>query len=1231
VRPRDRDQAPLAISLLGGLSIRRHGRPADVDFQTAKARALLAYLLLNHDTYHPRAILADMFWPESDADRARNTLRATLKFIRDEIQTWGVDRYAVIPDDSRNQIRLVLPSDWWVDVLELRRLLQESGARPFGSPEWLETRSAAGELCLGELLPEATAEYFREERDRLRQACSECFHDLTRAEERRGEIDRAVRWSVRSVAFDKLDETSHRDLMRLYLRLGMPARGDAQYKLLRNILHEELNTVPSPETVDLWRLIVAQLTHPAAPPLPVEPVPAVDIDEAPRVGRDTEWDRMRQAWEQARAGRGGVLLVWGEAGIGKSRLCGELTQRAALDGGLALIGRAHANESHHPYGPVRAAVQRGIELAREGGLTLCEGIWLRQVARIVPEITEPGFDAVATPHEGAGVTESAGGAPTVDRVQPDDTGGGADRLFQGLTQFFLALARQRPVCLFFDDLHWADPGTGEFVRYLSHRVEGTNLLLVGAYRQTDVPSGSWLNAWKTEMGARGPLVSVLLDCLTMEQVVELLARLATMSESSAFLQELGRRLHALTEGNPFFVLAVIKLLFEQRYLEMDDEGRWRLRSERFMEEDARNGNGARGRSLFERLPVPTTVQALIGQRVDQLGAEDRRLLEYAAVIGRQFRFLDLQRVAGDIPDAFSAMERLIQADMLRSHPESGNYDFFHNLVREVVYRSLSELRRQDLHWRVAEVLESLYNVSTAAVQMEPAYPTNWLPRPAVPMERARAEAHAPELARHYCEAAPLHGAEKAIAYSYLAGCGGRALTAYEEARAHLTTALELLLQAPLDEPALRLWGQIAEHLAFVYRSCNQSSQAVTTLRDYIETCEEEGYGRGLAHGYTVLAIFKSMNPSVEVGDTGGALLERALAVCEAEGLTEFLPVARAYLATALVDTGPAGLDRAEQLTRAGLAHPEIRSQPRVWGRCYNVLIHAATLRGAWGEIPRLFGELLSGGEIGDITLRFLLEGIEEACRQQGEPALFVSLADAMLAEYRRAGRQPPVRRWYLAPATAPPVAGELWRQEGFDGPELPAGFVWRDPTRGSRIDWRTQPGELRIIPAPGADLWPNANFDAPRLLLAVSGDYAVEVDVELVQEQMLAGLLIWIDDRNFVKLEMRGRSPERVNMELEARIDGNFETICVGPADRRPMRLRLERTGTSVRGLCSPDGRAWWELGTTWLPRRHEDSVTAAREYAGLTAHSPFPGDCARYRRMCLRRIGRGGNRAPDR
>jgi len=340
---------------------------------------------------------------------------------------------------------------------------------------------------------------------------------------------------------------------------------------------------------------------------------------------------------------------------------------------------------------------------------------------------------------------------------------------------------------------------------------------------------------------------------------------------------------------------------------------------------------------------------------------------------------------------------------------------------------------------------------------------------------------------------------------------------------------------------------------------------------------------------------------------------RAIAVCEAHGLQDWVAYPRSLLAWRLVYTG-VDVDRAEALVRSSFPPAEASQDKRLLLSLHTTRMWVATARADWEDLKEAFRNSLAYGGLAQVHLHMLLTKMEGTCYQLGMESAFQQLCRDIAEEYTRMGMEAPIQQWYLAPTTPRVRPGALVVREEFDGEGWHPSLVWQDVTGRSRVERAIRPGWLGIYPALDADLWPEINLAAPRLLAPVAGDFVAQTRVDLgASQDLYAGLLLWQDEEHFVRLEMH-RVPgqeQRAGIDLSACVGGRFRSVGRGQCERCPTWLRMERRGEWLHGLCSTDGQQWLACGSVLMGPDQEESV-------GLLAHTQFPGDQAWFDSLYL-------------
>src|SRR5262249_47473874 len=381
------EMARLQLRLLGGFDLQA-GPDHAVAIQLKKAQALLAYLACHPGQSHPRDKLATLLWPDIDDRQRRANLRKGLVVLRSELSVAA--RLGLDEDPVRLGTGALD-----VDVLTFERLVRQ--ATP-------ETLREAAELYQGELLEGLSVtetpfeQWLTTSRERLRDLALEALARLLRQQTESEEPAVAVATALRLLALDPLQETVHRALMRLYVRDGRRDAALRQYQSCVDTLRGELSVEPEAETRQLYQEILrsrataskaarsamADLDALKSKSSPSPPLP----DEAPMFGRQSELARLRHALDEALAGRGQLIAVLGEAGIGKSRLVSQVTVEAVKRGALALVSHGYQTEQTLAYGLWIDALRRGGVLDRDDVLSGVSAAWRAELARLFPELAQ---------------------------------------------------------------------------------------------------------------------------------------------------------------------------------------------------------------------------------------------------------------------------------------------------------------------------------------------------------------------------------------------------------------------------------------------------------------------------------------------------------------------------------------------------------------------------------------------------------------------------------------------------------------------------------------------------------------------------------------------------------------------------------------------------------------------------------------------------------------------------
>ncbi len=724
----------LSLQLFGPPQISLDGKPVPVERR--KSRALIYYLAANAQPI-PRDALIAQFWAGMERSAAQQVLRTTLHGLRRALGDWLVSDRDLIGLDENVRV----------------------DARTFEHSLRLVASDVAGLAFILNLYRGAFLEGFSlydsvefdnwqvVERERYQRLAMRGFSSLSRLYAQQHEYQPALAVLERALALDPLQEDLQRETIRLSYLAGDRAGAIRRYDSLRRLLDDELGVPPMQETRALYDDILAD----RLPPLPEQPpMPIISTKPArlaaanpssgsmvlPFLSREAELRRLR---ENLFSGK--LLLVEGEPGIGKTRLVNEFLAGQSL---LTLTGSAYELEQTLPYHPVIEAL-RGLAvrpdwtLLRGSLLANLPAIWAQETARLLPEL----------------------GAPSDSLASADEW-----RLWEGVNQFLQAAARQQPVALFLDDLHWADASTLRLLGYLLRQSASPGRQPIGFIAATRSYSRRSAMAELIHTLTRAGLVErIRLQRFSSNEIAALASQI-----SAVHADELSSWLDSITEGNPFILTEMLRAARQQDLLPAA-------------------GTEVDLHRLKDVDILPHSIFSLIQSRLARLSEPARRILDAAVVIGRDFSFEVAARAAVLSEDAaLDSMDELLASGLITETQPAG-YRFDHSLTMEVAYRETGELRHRRMHRQVAEAMEAVY-------------------------PRGRLESLAGKMAFHFTEGCDQR---RAAPYAVQAGRQAASLAAWQEAAAFFEMALDGL-DGKARLPVLMELGQAYNRLAAAARA-----------------------------------------------------------------------------------------------------------------------------------------------------------------------------------------------------------------------------------------------------------------------------------------------------------------------------------------------------------------------------------------------------------------------------
>jgi DNA-binding SARP family transcriptional activator/tetratricopeptide (TPR) repeat protein len=660
----------LRVSLFGGLSLTWDRTPLP-SIPGTTARSLLAYLLMHRDRPHTRDLLNGTFWPELPEATARRRLSQALWQIRKTLDPHPI----LLAEGDTVQIDPTLPL--WIDVEEFQgqvnRYTKEHPPLSLStcpSSTNLSELDKAITLYRGEFLAGYYDDWLLVERERLREVFLATLAHLAEGHKAQGEYEQALLYTRRLASEDPWREEAHREAMRLCHLLGRDAEALKQFELCRQILVEELGAEPSPETVALAAEIGSGVGGAEPPLLPTAAQPAVVSlldrpDCLPLVGRQPELARLLRHLEAAARGNGGLILVHGEAGVGKSRLAHELARNARWRDIRAVWGRCYELASPPAYQPLVEALRAGLPALQASSL---EPLWLAELARLLPELASDGVLPVSL-------------LPAEEQRH----------LLEAIARGILALGRAAPHLLLLEDAHWMDPASLEALRYLLPRLADAPLLVILTVRTEELagPQAAALTALEnTHLPRRLDLAR-----LDQDETGELVRQALGLKQAAP---RFSARLYTETEGNPFFLIETLRGLMDEGLLRRNTSGTWSTPWDEATQD-------------YAELLLPAGVAQSIQRRLDRLPPPLAEALDLAAVIGRGVAF-DLWQQVTNQPESnlLAAGDELCAKGLLLPAEATGaDYVFAHDQIRRVTYERLAAPRRRVYHRRVAEALARL--------------------------------------------------------------------------------------------------------------------------------------------------------------------------------------------------------------------------------------------------------------------------------------------------------------------------------------------------------------------------------------------------------------------------------------------------------------------------------------------------------------------------------------------
>jgi DNA-binding SARP family transcriptional activator len=647
----------MEFRLLGPLEVVGNNGP--LPLRGAKQRALLALLLLHANETLPRDRLIDELWGESPPATAPKALQVYVSQLRKLLEP-----RRVLETTPTGYLLRLAPGQLDLDRFDSLRIDGRAALADCDAAEAARLFAEALSLWRGPALADLAYEPFAQtEIARLEDLRLAALEGRIEAELRLGRHAELTGELEALAAEHPLREHLRGLLMLALYRAGRQAEALEAYQDARRILVEELGIEPGRKLRDLEQAILRQdPVLDLAPALPRARTGAKA--QGAFVGRERELEALLTGFEGALAGRGGLYLIVGEPGIGKSRLTEELVSRARERGAQVLVGRCWEAGGAPAYWPWVQALRACVRAREPEQLGEELGSGAPDLAPLVPEIREL--------------------LPDVPKPEAPESADARFRLFEAAASFLKSVADERPLVLVLDDLHAADEPSLLLLQFLARELAESRLLVVAAYRDVNPILREPLTATLSELGREPVTHRLALAGLAEAAVAEYIEDAAGRHPSEALVEAI----HAETEGNPLFVGEVVRLLSI---------------------EDVRPQSAAQ-----IRLAIPQTVHDVIMRRLAHLSEECKRVLVFASVIGREFRLDALARLSGlDEDELLETLDEAMASRILADTPGApSELRFAHILIRDVLYEGLTTPRRLRVHRLAIEALENLHGAES---------------------------------------------------------------------------------------------------------------------------------------------------------------------------------------------------------------------------------------------------------------------------------------------------------------------------------------------------------------------------------------------------------------------------------------------------------------------------------------------------------------------------------------
>ena len=841
----EQEKATIRIYTLGQFRLERRSSPSDTEWHTVtesvwqhqRVRALLGCLLTYPGRKLGREQIMDYLWSDLDFEMAASRLDRSVYSLRQLFEpARGKVATSPLLLTEREVLVLADQSLVWVDADAFDHLLtQAHDSSDPGEKEKLLEEAVL--LYGGDFLPEAQkVEWTRPRRESLLRSWIGLLLELSDLRSERESFSASIEPLDKLLSVDPANEAA---VQRLMLRLGiLGRRGEAlrAYRKLASVLQQEYNIAPLPDTRAIYEKVRGGQSptddssktgprvslQPASQAAPRTDAPAtIQIGrshQSPLVGRQQELSLLRDlvtTTEQAAKfklpgakktsmlaldtqRRPQCILLMGEVGIGKTRLAEEVSRDAKKRNWAVAWSRVYAQEGSIPYRLWTEVLRKAME----------QGAWQRQevskrslvfqpLSTLLPDVLQPLLVPIAF---------SSALPPEQEQL----------RLWEAACELLKLISESTPLLIALDDLQWADASSCELLAYLSRRVQGYPIVIVGTCRENELAASHPLRSLLTDLQREHSVECVSLEPLTDEQIDALISSIKVP-------QPLVKRIRSRAAGNPFFAEELARTIATPDELAQNASSTTG-QNDVTSSTTAQNGVGTQFIASGDlstadgTYQLPETISAVLELRLSRLTAPCQRLLSKAAVLGGSFEFniisaMEAMTPGSDEDTVLDLLEEALKSGMLTEQGTGTRitYEFWHPLLVAHLYDKLSAARRASLHRRAAEILLRVY--------------------------KGREEEEAATITYHLVGG----GADEAVVAKYAEMAANRAnlLSAYPDAEYHYRIAIENLGKSSDDRlhlaylleclgECVRIQGKYEEARGFFEKALDARTQHLTS-------------------------------------------------------------------------------------------------------------------------------------------------------------------------------------------------------------------------------------------------------------------------------------------------------------------------------------------------------------------------------------------------------------------